>query len=322
MTIERIPRLALALPLRRPPEGLPTALPTAEDPAPMIDGDAVASRLQGLAALGRPLVAGERLAVRVLSTSPAVELQIDADAATPPARPSVPAADGLPAAMRPDQLLLRHLRWRAPGALDLATALRTRVFRQVTTELARADIAAAVTPAQAGDPGRVAAPPLLPMPGAERWLFPVHLSDGQSAHLLIGDDGDDGHGGGAAASAVLLIETELPGMGLVQVRLQIAGGVHLQFRIDGDKAVAHVRDILPALAAALVRAGTRLASCRLLRVTSGRPHIRALDISRPSVLHAHLPLPLFRVAAEVLLALTAPPTSRTDLAATKRMSPI
>lgn len=320
MTIERIPRLALTLPLRRPPERLPSPLPA--DAGATVDAadDAVASRLQGLALLGRPLVTGERLAVRVLSTSPTVELHVEAEAPGLPARPSAPA-DELSAAMQPDQVLLRHLRWRAPGALDLATALRTRVFRQITTELAGADAAASAAVVAHGEPGRVGGPPLLPLPGAERWIFPVQLTDGRSARVLIGDD-EDSHGPVATASAVLVIEIELAGMGLVQVRLQIAGGVHLQFRIDGDKAVAHVRDILPALAAALVRAGTRLASCRLLRVASGRLHIRALDISRPSVLHAHLPLPLFRVAAEVLLALNAPQGGRTGLPATKRMPPI
>jgi len=319
MTIERIPRLALTLPLRRPPERLPS--PADAGAAVDTADDVVASRLQGLALLGRPLVAGERLAVRVLSTSPAVELQVEAETPGVPARPSAPA-DELSAAMQPDQLLLRHLRWRAPGALDLAAALRTRAFRQITTELMRADASAASTPPLQVEPGRVSAPPLLPLPGAERWIFPVHLSDGPPARLFIGDDEDAKHAATAAASAVLLIEIELPSKGLVQVRLQIAAGVHLQFRIDGDTAAAHVREILPALAAALVLAGTRLASCRLLHAASGRLHLRALDISRPSALHAHLPLPLFRVAAEVLLALTTPQRDRSSVAVTKWMSPI
>jgi len=107
MTIERIPRLALTLPLRRPPERLPSP---ADVGAPVDTADdVVASRLQGLALLGRPLVAGERLAVRVLSTSPAVELRVEAETPGVPARPSAPA-DELSAAMQPDQLLLRHLR--------------------------------------------------------------------------------------------------------------------------------------------------------------------------------------------------------------------
>lgn len=321
MTIERIPRLALTLPLRRPPERLPAPLPTDAGAAIDTADDAVASRLQGLALLGRPLVAGERIAVRVLSTSPAVELQVDAEAPGLSARPSA-QADELSAAMQPDQLLLRHLRWRAPGALDLATALRTRVFRQITTELARADSAATGTPSLPGEPGRVSAPPLLPLPGSERWIFPVHLNDGQQARLFVGDDDDAKHTAAAAASAVLLIEIELPGEGMVQVRLQIAAGVHLQFRIDGDRAVAHVRDILPALAAALVLAGTRLASCRLLRVPAGGLRTRGLDITRPSALHAHLPLPLFRVAAEVLLALTALQSGGSHLPAARTTQPI
>lgn len=321
MTIERIPRLALTLPLRRPPERLPSPLPADAGAAVDIADDAVASRLQGLALLGRPLVAGERIAVRVLSTSPAVELQVDAEAPGLSARPSA-QADELSAAMQPDQLLLRHLRWRAPGALDLATALRTRVFRQITTELARADSAATGTPSLPGEPGRVSAPPLLPLPGSERWIFPVHLNDGQQARLFVGDDDDAKHTAAAAASAVLLIEIELPGEGMVQVRLQIAAGVHLQFRIDGDRAVAHVRDILPALAAALVLAGTRLASCRLLRVPAGGLRTRGLDITRPSALHAHLPLPLFRVAAEVLLALTALQSGGSHLPAARTTQPI
>lgn len=320
MTIERIPRLALTLPLRRPPERLPSPLPADAGAAVDIADDAVASRLQGLALLGRPLVAGERLAVRVLSTSPAVELQVDAEAPGLPARPSAPANE-LSAAMQPDQLLLRHLRWRAPGALDLATALRTRVFRQITTELARADSAATGTPSPPGEPARVGAPPPLPLPGSERWIFPVHLTDGQQARLFVGDD-DAKHSAAVAASAVLLIEIELPGEGMVQVRLQIAAGVHLQFRIDGDRAVAHVRDILPALAAALVLAGTRLASCRLLRAPAGGLRTRGLDITRPSTLHAHLPLPLFRVAAEVLLALTGLQSGGSHLPAARTTQPI
>lgn len=318
MTIERTGRVTLTVPLRQPPERRPTLTAGAAPPAraaadaALARGaadDGVASRLSGLQALGRPLVPGELIAVRVLATAPAVELGVEANA--PPGRANAPSSD-LPDAMKPDQLALRHLHWRAPSALDLASSIRAQVFQRLTAELAlRESLPAQAMPRMVEHQGVTYDMPL-PAIGPERWGFPVHLAGGQQALLRVADrnDNEDHAAAGSTGSAVVLLEVEPPGLGRIRVRLLVAAGAHLHFCVECDEAVAHVRGILPSLAATLAYGGVRLASCRMLRTPARLPRSNALDITDASALHTRLSLPLFRLATEVLFALTSPLPAR------------
>lgn len=315
MTIQRVANVGWAQPLRNPPDHRP---PPAAPAAPAVQalverageaGTAFASVLNA-GVLGRPLRPGDLIAVRVLSTAPRMELAVEAG---PPPASRAPS-DELPDAMKADQLTLRQLHWRAPGTLDMASTMRSQVFQRITTELALREGAIGYEPAplmagaeRASGTVYTVLPPTI---ASERWIFPLHLAGGQLAHLQVGDaTEEDGRPSARphTQSAVLLLDLDLPLLGRVRIRLYIAAGAHLQFVLDSDAAIAHLRSIVPQLAAALALAGTRLASCRLLRAPATLPRARALDVNDASSLHGRLPLSLFRLAAEVLHALTTTP---------------
>ncbi|MBU0603008.1 MAG: hypothetical protein KKD25_11490 [Gammaproteobacteria bacterium] len=317
MAIARIGSIALTSAVRNPPGHHPAqtalyepvaAAAAAPDAAAALSGaDAgVASRLSGLGALGRGLMAGELLAVRVLATAPEVALALEpaAIAGRPPA-----ASTELPESMRTDQLALRHLHWRQPSPLDLATSMRAQVFQRISTALALRDATVVADPRTFGGERQGVTVDIAHLPtGAERWVFPLLLSGGQHAAISLFDEDDEERRAahGAPASVVLLLDVDVSGLGRIRVRMYRLAGVALQFLADSDDAIAHIRRILPGLAATLAFSGTRLVSCQLLRAPAGTLRTKPLDTRDASTLHARLPLPLFRVAAEILLALTAP----------------
>ncbi|WP_018411176.1 hypothetical protein [Methyloversatilis thermotolerans] len=270
--------------------------------------DALPSSLLGLTTLSRPLRPGDLVAVRVLSTRPDLQLAIEGEPVPHVAERTLPGRGGLPAAMQADQLTLRQLHLHEPNAGDLAVSLRARVFERVTAEVAlRESIPPSAWPVQASQKGRVYDMPS-PYLGTEHWVFPLLLTGGQRALMRVAGD-EEPHRHAVAedlASAILLLELDIPGIGRVAVRLQLAGGAHLVFMVEREEGAAHVRERLPSLSAVLALAGLRIASCRFLQLASSRVRQAPLQATSAHTLHHQLSLPLFRVAAELLFALNPP----------------
>lgn len=286
---------------------------TSADAAPFsLDSanDALTSSLLGLSSLARPLRPGDLVAVRVLSTRPDLQLAVEGEVAAASSERALSGRAALPAAMQADQLTLRQLHLHEPNAGDLALSLRARVFERVTAELAlREAMPPSSWPVSHGPQrGRVYDMPS-PYLGTEHWVFPLLLSGGQRAVMRVAGDDDQARRQAVAddlASAVLLMEIELPGAGRIAIRLQLAAGAHLIFMVEREEGAAYVRERLPSLSAVLALAGLRIASCRFLPLAHARQRPTPLQAAGAQTLHGQLSLPLFRVAAELLFALNPP----------------
>ncbi|MBS1190294.1 MAG: hypothetical protein H6R10_2086 [Rhodocyclaceae bacterium] len=268
-------------------------------------------RLAGLGRLAGGLAPGDILQVRVLATVPQLRLQL----LEPPSR-SRPDTAGLapgeePAAMRPDQLALRQIARPLPDAAALAMAWRTRLLAGLASladprgprpalGLALALLGAdpAVTP---GEP-----PSLSPAAVAERWFYSTYAWAGQPVvlRLLDREDEEPPASRRRPGTAVLRLEFDLPGLGHVAVQVELAaGGVVLALFLENGDAVRQVREALPAIAAALAGGDLPLRRCRLEQGRPGTEPAAAWGGPVQAAPGAALPLPLFRAAAEVMVAL-------------------
>src|SRR6218665_2485177 len=142
MALERISAIAVPPPVHRASHDLPRGSPSAGETVHFALGDAVLDdvfattadglslRLGGLGAMARSLTPGDVLLVRVLATSPRLELALFETPARADGAPT-----GTPKAMQPDQLAQRQMSWRPPDAGALAQSWRSLVLGQIGQDL-------------------------------------------------------------------------------------------------------------------------------------------------------------------------------------------
>lgn len=265
-------------------------------------------RLTGPGASGRGLTAGDVLLVRVLATTPRVELAL----LDTPARPASGGAATTSPALQPDQLTQRQLSWRPPDAAALARSWRTMVLgpseSQATARVARqaadAGMPSPLGPARFSvrDPAPDPAPVTLP------WLYPAYAWGGLHVTLCIVDP--DQHRRPRTppqrprrAPLALRLEAEVPALGRVAVQIQlVTGGVQLMFFVERGDSRQTVRQTIPALARALSAADLRLIRCGVAVGLPG-PGSTLRWACHGAPPPAALPPLLFRASAEVAVAL-------------------
>ncbi|CAN5143948.1 hypothetical protein BH11PSE9_BH11PSE9_17480 [soil metagenome] len=255
--------------------------------------DGLSLKLAGLGTLGRNLVAGDVLLVKVLATTPQLELALFDSSVRPGLRPGIAGANSHQgagpgpfeteqAAMRPDQVAwLRQVVWRPADTAALASSWRASMLVQLERHAAlRAQADGSVAASLlAAEPGGVNArddfhADLLGrlQPAADPWLLAAYAWGGLRVMLralAVDADGGPTHRqrGGAPALRVIL---ELPGLGRVTVQLQlVADGVMLDLAADQPESLQPLRDRLPTLVAALGRVDLRVLRCRLMRALPG-----------------------------------------------------
>lgn len=283
--------------------------------------DGVQLRLTGMGSLAQSLDPGAVLSLRVLATTPRLELALP-DTSTLPSQPEAAIAaetidPAQTAAMRVDQAaLLRQVVPARPDAAALASSWhamaldhleRHATFPGQGFELRLPANLLMESGAFAMGATSNAAPPV---PSAEQWLFSP-LAYGSHRMMLTVLDADDEDTPSQhkqkrrRAAIALLLESVLPGIGRVVIRMQlVSGGVALDLHCE-EKAVAMVRKLLSDIVAALARAGLRLVRCRLMR----NPPLGTLTgVNLRTDVSSALALPssLFRAAAEVSLLLSSP----------------
>jgi hypothetical protein len=220
------------------------------------------------------------------------------------------AQDG--AAMRADQVFLaRQLLFPAPDARALAAAWRSMVSTYSAQLAARGQQARAgqLAPAllAAAQDGRVWRQPEGALP-PDAWRFTVHAGGAQAQHLqVLADDSGQPQERRKRRRAALRLELELDGSIRVMVVAELVpGGVALQLCAPDKVTLDRLRDMKPALEAAVARAGLRVMRWNYLdRLPSGPTHA-----TLPSAeLGDALSLPVFRAMAELALLLPAAPAS-------------
>jgi hypothetical protein len=286
--------------------------------------EGVQLKLAGLGTLGRDLTAGDVLLVKVLTTSPQLEVMVF-DTAPRASRPF----ETEQAAMRPDQVAwLRQVVWRPPDSAAMASAWRGRLLSQIqrqaqqpdpTDEAHAGNAATATLLADDATPNPFARPPPLTDP----WLLIAYAWGGLRVMLrALPADPDDGPPPNPreAMPLALRVMLELPGLGGVTLQFQLtADGVLLDLAAERAEALQPLRNLLPEIVAALARAKLRVLRCRLARgLPNGtpwnplvRPSTGALvpgrTVQSGATPEAVLPPLLFRAAAEVVAVLCAAP---------------
>jgi hypothetical protein len=335
MAPQRIAAIARAVPLllNDARAGNPPRLPAAgetvelrfESAAP--DGELLATtadgrtlKLSGLDALGRGLQAGDVLLVKVLTTAPGRLALALSEGGTAPS-PAAPAAPPAPfeieqAAMRIDQVAwLRQVTWQAPDAAALASNWRALVASRVARPALRptdvGDTAVPAVPAAPTEDG-LSRPPQAPAPG-DPWLFAVAAWGGMRVMLqLLAVDPDGSKPRRRPGTALALrVELVLAGAGRIVLQLQLVpAGLLLDLGIEHEAAQQPLREMLPALVAAVARAELRVVRCRLLRVPAASFPAGSGSTPGPrlpaAAFDTTLPPAVFRAAAEIVAVLAVP----------------
>jgi hypothetical protein len=218
------------------------------------------------------------------------------------------------AAMQVNQLLLaRQLSWPAPDSLALAASWRVMVKTYATQlaamqqqahgqQLPAALFMAGQEPAALRDGAQQAL-----ASGAEAWRFAVYGWEGQQLTLrVLAGDPDQAPGRRRRGKVALRLELALADGSRVMVQIEpLPDGILLDLAATSAAALQQLREALPALAAAVGRAGLRILRCTIRdTLQPGRPHQD--DPARAAA--AGLTLPVFRAMAEVALLLSRPPT--------------
>lgn len=241
-------------------------------------------------ALAPDLTPGDVLLVRVLATTPRLELA----PLGPPIRAlgaeATPALLANLAAMQADQAALLRMAWAPPDALALATSWRVGVLahlRQIA-EGRDAGLAGGWAPHPAGawaagllDPADAAAlaqPPAGPPSHSaassatspiERWLFPIYGWSGLplSLHLLppyLRQPPATIRRRARTWGWGLRVEGSLPHLGRIELQAQMLGdGVALVITTEHEAALERLRTALGVISGAVGRTGLRLIGCRL-----------------------------------------------------------
>ncbi|HEY4367411.1 MAG TPA: hypothetical protein VGN07_09295 [Steroidobacteraceae bacterium] len=278
-------------------------------------GNGVALRLAGLSQWRRDLQPGDTLKVRVVSSDPILELEME-----PPVRGVVaeedPVEAGGPvvsrqAAMRVDQAALRQMAWQAPNAAALALSWRTQAQERWNGRMPVYEGVAegsTATPATMLGPAPFREPPsALPPPNLERWLFPVYAWGGTQMMLglLDADEERDSRRSARRKNPILRLELAPAALGRIVLQVQwIPGGIQMVVAVEHDESGHLVREAMPLVAAALSRAGLRLQRLRLQRIDALSSHGEGPDPLAQARFAAHASsLALFRVLAEAAVVL-------------------
>ncbi len=278
--------------LARSADGLPFQIPTS-------------------ALSGQAWAPGQLLLVRVVSTSPQLELAV-----LGPADEGVPARAGLPAgqtpaALLPDQAGMHRLLAPPLDVVALAAQWRAMVLQRLqraAPEAAPAQAAAgpALAPLGAALAPGAEAPTLQPTlvfhtllwPGVGLTFWPAKPRPRGARH---------GRPTGAMAQNMGLLLL-LPGLGEVRIDVSVYGSaVALNLAAQSAESVPLLRSRTALIAASLARAGLRLMQCQVAPAPPGQP-MAALPATAQQLgsVHPALPPGLFRAAAEVLNALSPP----------------
>ena len=211
-------------------------------------------------------------------------------------------------AMQLNQLFFtRQLVWQPPDAAQLAASWRVMVKTY-------GEQYAALQEHARGQhlPGNLfmaepqpATRPSLPL-DTEAWRFAVYGWGGQRLLLRVLPGGDtDDVPRKRYGKVALRIELLIDDVGRVVIQMEPAqDGVLLELAADDELAVAHLRRLLPEIAACVRQAGLRLLRCRLNRALHGQPVHGGYPMQAAA---SALSLPVFQAMAEVALLLTRPP---------------
>jgi hypothetical protein len=264
-------------------------------------------RLTGPALWRGELQPGDILRAKVLSTDRGLELELEGAVFRGVAEQEVADADLSPmsrhAAMRMDQAALRQMAWQAPDAAALASSWRQMALERWVGRLPDPDAgsAGAKTTMMGPPPFREPAATWMP-PGVNQWQFPVYAWGGMQ--MLLGRvDSEDAKSPGKRRRT-LILRLELAPLALGRVALQVqwvASGILLEIAVEHAEAATIVRDALPTIVAAMLRAGLRLTSFRL---TQGAVAVSGFsDTPRLQVATQPSSLSLFRALAETAVVL-------------------
>jgi hypothetical protein len=249
----------------------------------------LAFRLSGMRWLSRDLQPGDVLPVRVLATHPTLELEI----LGPVSRARPGDADGLPgpiraitdsAAMRLDQAEMRTIAWRLPDAAALASVWRTLAQERWQQSAS----------------------------GIDPWLTPVYALGGVRILLRPIEPDDEPRPARAARrrrSLAIRIDLTHPTLGRIVLDFTwTTAGVRLALAVKEPASVRTVKGRVPAISAALVQAGLRLAS---VSITQGNAAVARAHAAGHVLLPFHasegLVPGLFRAAAEATTVLLQAP---------------
>jgi hypothetical protein len=274
----------------------PITLPALPLVTPQLNVGAVAAAVQVTAISAQP----DALPLPFSQAQPAPE------AATAPNT----AQDG--AAMRPDQVFMaRQMVFQAADTPGLARSWRSMV-RAYGAELASREQqarAGQLSPAllMAAQDGRVwRQPDGTAHPDA--WRFTVHAGSEQPQHLQVLMNEEEQQPGRRRRRAALRLELELAdGTRVVVLAEALPGGVALELYAPDEHAYARLRDMQPALEAAVGRAGLRVIHWKFFdRLPAGPVHasLPSSDVA------SALSLPVFRAMAELALLLPAAPETQ------------
>ena len=280
-------------------------------------------RLPGMSHLLRDMQLADRLLARVLATEPqlVLELQTRSPRSGPTqTQPPAPAAMSESPAMRLDQAVLRQISWRMPSAAELAASWRASAYERW--------IPASTVYEPSGEQPRL--PPLLlsrpagfaepaaPQPSSvDRWLLPVYAWGNVPLMLrLVEADEEDTPALPPRRRRPLALRLELVSAALGRIVLQVqslSGGILLAIAVEEPASAPAVRDALPAITAAIARAGLRIVRCRLTRGPAAIVRLRDEPVapSRAHVAAEALSPGLFRALAEAaVILLQIAPVSR------------
>jgi hypothetical protein len=328
MALERVAAIGVATPVRNP-TGTGSRRPAtgetieftfemaAADELIATNAEGVQFKLAGLGSLAADLTAGDVLLMKVLATSPRLELVLFDTAARPGAqarasavpadRSGMPAFENEQAAMRPDQVAwLRQMVWRPPDTASMATSWRALMLGQLERQAAQRE------------------------PGIDPWTLAAFAWGGLRVKLRVLPPDPDAKPPTRyrdAAPLTLRIVLALPRLGGVTVQLQLAAdGVLLDLAAEHAEALQPLRNLMPTIVAALARIDLRVLRCRLARglpngiswnpaarpaITSPTTSASATPAAAARSPQARIPPEtalspiLFRAAAEVVAVLSA-----------------
>lgn len=282
---------------RAQPQGQPPApggTPDASDDFALAPFGAseVGTLLDGLDALGQAIPAGASTMAQAMAAE------------------AVLAND--PAAMRPNQIFLsRQLVWHPPDAALMAGSWfvmvrtygeqRAAWLQQATGQHMPSSLFMADSGENLRD-GRAPAPLVTEM---EPWRFAVYAWGAEQLVLrVLARDPDSGTDPRRRGRAVLRLDLMLPGVGRVILQMEPAGGgVILEVGAQQSAAMAHMREMLPRLAALISRSGLTILRCRLMREL---PQLSTGRIYPTKAQASALTPAIFKAMAEVAVLLSQP----------------
>lgn len=292
------------------PAAQPLARSTVATRQPPVLGPALAAPAVAETAA---FTAGQILQVRVLSTAPQLALAVlarsdaTAEAALTPLAGSDAGAQDT-AALQPDQAAMRHLARSRIDAPVLAAAWRAQVLSRLGQ---RASVPAVAAPITATPEAAMLSTALRPNASESRLLLPtpsLQLYAWPEMPLWLRVLGPLG----AAAArqrlrARLRLALALPRLGPLVLEVDVQDdAVGLVLCAHDEGTLAALRTVSAPLAAALARAGLRLARCQVVvRPQDGDKAMRDEGWHGVAT-QAAVPEPLFRAATELLAVLVSP----------------